>query len=845
MTATSRLAVPSLIIAAAFSLHAAPQLGGMAYSNAFPDAASIANFHKYYTAGDPVYGGLEWGIYATGGPTSDDGYVVPYVQTNQTEWDAGRAINEFGVFYDQSPAAVLTDALVYCSVQCRAWVGHFVGAAARMNADNSLYAAVFGTPDGSAWRLRIIKRAANGSVSILADQSLGALIAWRNYRVEFQCFGNELIARLVDLYNGSQAGEVTATDSTITGPGACGIVAQAVLDGPPWTDHKSPVWDVVAFEMLPPPPDTNIYLHIDVRKAGTGEAIPAVLQLRYNNSGGAFLPQSTAGWTDPQGVFTFGPTWHQKVGASPATVWIQAYQGDEFEYTNLTVSVPASGTNITIYLTPRVDMSALGWWAGGDHNHLGRGGKKPWKHNGGTLSMEYMATVLSALGYDWWACGVNGGWEIENAGDPLSDNATVRTVMYYADAGLRQACNNFNSNYPAALNLWYGNEHAKTRYGHLWSVGKSTAANGDYPHPNTYPAKSGYGDGFIHNWWALYDGNMDLWMYGLGSQAQDWYWPQYSDTAALELPPYHEIVWALNNANVYSIWAHLTATYPPMYTKLLPFDLLAGVKIGGVAMIGADEATSFNMCLDGYNRGYQFAGFGENDTAYDNATFPRNYTFIYCPVVTKQSFDLNTVLEWGCRSNKTISSSGALAILDVDDGAITIGDNVAADGASHTLRIRAWANTRPGDVLASVSLYRNGAVFRSWSPNTTSFETNVVVSETERAYYLLRVNDNVAARKCITSPIYFVPDPLKPVPPPLRGTVAGGVYDYRGNAIPGVTVDLLYTGALYATTVGDAAGKYRFTNAPADCVLHFHNGAGLDERRSPILHDEAMNDYLL
>ena len=651
--------------------------------------------------------------------------------------------------------------------------------------------------------------------------------------------------RLRDLYNGAQLAEISSMDAALAGPGQCGLVSMALLDGAPSTEHKGPVWDLVTYQVLPPPPDSNIYLHVNVLNAANGSPMPAVLEMRYNNSGGAFLPNGDAGWTDPQGVFAFGPTWHQPIGTTPATIWIQAYNGDEFEYATMTVAVPATGTNITIALTPRVDMSALGWWAGGDHNHLGRSGKMPWKHNGGLLSMEYMATVLSALGYDWWQCGVDGGWEIENAGNPLSDNATVRTVMYYADAGLRAACNNFNSTYADALHLWYANEQAKTRYGHFWTVGASTAPNGDYPYPKTFPPLSGYGDDLWHNWWAGYDDKMDLWQYGLGSAPADWYWPPYADSGGLELPPYHETIWALNNAHVYSIWAHLTQSYPPIYTKLLPFDLLTGVKFGGVAMIGADEATSFQMCLDAYNRGYQFAGFGENDTAYDAATFPRNYTFIYCPVVTKTNFNLNTVMDWGCRSNKTISSSGALAILDADGGAITIGDNVAANGSNHTLRIRAWANPKPGDLLANVSLYRNGTVLQSWTPNTIAFETSVVVAETSRAYYLLRANDNNAARKCITSPIYFVPDPQNPLVPVVKANIAGGIYDYRANIVPGVQVDLLYTGAVYATTLGDAAGNYRFTNVPADCVLYFHNGAGLDERRCPILHDETMNDYML
>ncbi|NLF39730.1 hypothetical protein GX586_09810, partial [bacterium] len=585
-----------------------------------------------------------------------------------------------------------------------------------------------------------------------------------------------------------------------------------------------------------------IYLDVDVVNAAGGAPMPAVLEMRYNTSGGAFLPDGDAGWTDPQGVFAFGPTWRQSIGDAPATIWIQAWHGDEFEYTNITVAVPAEGTNITIALTPRVDMTALGWWAGGDHNHLGRGGDNYWKHNGGVLSMEYVATMLSAMGYDWWQCG---GWRFELNGDPLSTNRTFRSTNYLTDPNMRNACNAFNTNYPCALNLWYNNEYSKGRYGHMWSVGKSTAPNNDYPHPNTYPTKSAQGDGYIHNWWGFYDPLADLWQAYLGEAPRDWYWPAYMDTSAHDLPPDHEKVWAMNNAHVYSIWAHLTATSPAMFTKHLPFDLITGVKIGGVAMLGAIESTSFQMCLDAYNRGYQFAGFGENDTFYNSPVVSRNYTFIYCPVVTKATFDLNTVMEWACLSNKTISTSGALAILDADNGAITIGDNVAADGSSHTLRIRAWANPRPGDVLANVSLYRNGTIFQSWSPNTTRFETNVVVSETSRAYYLLKVNDNVTSRKCITSPIYFVPDTSNPLPPIIKADISGGVYDYRGAFIPNVQVDLLYTGALHATTMADAAGSYRFTNVPADCVLWFHNGSGLDERRCPMFHDERMNDYFL
>ncbi len=819
-------------------------VGPSVYSNSFTTSASIAAFSNYYSVGAPVYGGLEWGSYVSGGLHSNDGFIIPYVQTNRTDWDESRVINDLGIFFDQTNVTVLTDAVVYANVQCRAWSGHMVGVGARMAAPHAFYAAVFGATTANAWRVQLLKRVA-GVTSVLAEQNPGTLIAWRNYRVELYCEGSTLIARLHDLYNGAQVAEVSATDTALSGPGQCGLVSRALLDGNPATQHKCPVWDLGVHALLPPPPDTNIYLELQVRHAGSGAPLPAVLEMRYLNSSGAFLPDGKAGWTTPSAVFAFGPPWRQPVGPTPTSVWLRAWHGDEFEYHTSTIAVPAGGTNITITLTPRVDMTALGWWAGGDHNHLGRGGKKAWKHNGGLLSMEYMATVLSAMGYDWWQCGVNGGWEIENAGDPLSANATVTTIMHYPDASLRAACSNFNARYPDSLYLWYCNENLKTRYGHLWTVGQSTAPNGDYPHPNTLPPRSGYGDGYWHNWWAAYDDEFDLWQYGLGSAPADWYWPQYADSGGLQLPPYHETIWALNNARIYSIWAHLTQSYPPIYAKLLPFDLLTGVKFGGVAMIGAEPSSSFQLCLDAYNCGYQFAGFGENDSAYGDAAFPRNYTFIYCPVISKTNFNLNVLMDWGCRSNKTISSSGSLAILDADDGAVTIGDTLAADGAQHTLRLRAWANPKPGNVLANVSLYRNGAVLQSWSPNTIAFETNVVVAESERAYYLLRVNDNEPARFCITSPIYFAPDPQQPLPPIVKASISGGVYDYRGTAIPGVTVDLLYTGVLHATTLADAAGRYRFTNVHADCVLHFHNAAGLDERRSPILHDDAMNDYML
>ena len=166
------------------SAQAAAQIGPLVYSNSFPTSASIASFYKYYSVGNPVYGGLEWGIYANNGMHSNDGYVVPYVQTNRTDWDATRVINDFGVFFDQTNATMLTDAFVFCNVQCRSWAGHFEGVGARMDTNQNYYAAVFGATAVDTWRVRLLKRVA-GVTTVLAEQNPGAF--WRGGTIALNC----------------------------------------------------------------------------------------------------------------------------------------------------------------------------------------------------------------------------------------------------------------------------------------------------------------------------------------------------------------------------------------------------------------------------------------------------------------------------------------------------------------------------------------------------------------------------------------------------------------------------------------------------------------------------------
>jgi len=801
----------------------APSIGGSIYSNDFTTADATNTFVYVTSSGSGYY---IYNIDGSGGWT-ETGVIKPYPGNNN---------------YVLACPSEITRSNIMVRVRERFNTGRTMGGAVVRYIDGEFYFAAFGGTENSS--SVIIGKHTNGMAAgayvTLAEDSIGSRYSWREYHVDMTIVDSNIIVEVVDEYTEGTISHLEITDDSIQGSGLAGAMG-SFINGSVY-QHL-----LVMHEAYPPPPDKNIYLNIDVVNANSDKPMPAVLEMRFGNSSGDFLPDADAEYGSPEGVFSFGETWKQKVGLVPKTVWIRAWHGYEFEWKEITIDVPENGTNITIELIPRIDMTAEGWWAGGDHNHLGRNGLPSWKPNGGKINAEYVATLLGALGYDWYQVGVGSGWDFDNTGDPLSSSATVTHYNYYTDTGMRDACNKFNNNYPNACYLWFNNEYAKTRMGHLWSFGKSTNPYGDMMHPNTYPPKSAYNDNRLHNWWSQYDGYMDFWQFYLGSRPDDWYWPNYTDSSGLDLPPYHELIWANNNVNVYSIWAHLTQNNPPIFTKLMPFHLLAGVKFGAAAVLGNDESYSFKFYLHCLNKGYQFAAFGETDSAYNSSKVARNYTFIYCPEMTKTNFNLNTVADWACLSNKTVVSDGCIALLDGDSGAINIGDNVLANSSNHILRVRAFANPKPGETLGTVTLYRNGKVYKTWSPGGTSFETNVVVSEVSRAYYLLHVSNGLSgwnAKQGFTSPIYFVPDLETPLPEIIKADIHGNVYDYRANVIPDVQIDLIYTGSVINSTIADSAGKYEFKEAPADSVLHFYKAGVIDERRCPILHDVKMYDYL-
>jgi len=228
----------------------------------------------------------------------------------------------------------------------------------------------------------------------------------------------------------------------------------------------------------------------------------------------------------------------------------------------------------------------------------------------------------------------------------------------------------------------------------------------------------------------------------------------------------------------------------------LPLDTLLGPTFDGVDVItgareyGAD-AVAFELWCLLLNHGYRVAATASSDACFDRpggATpgVARTYTFLDEP------FSLAAVAR-ATAKGRTVATTGPLLVVTLDNQ--PPGCAFAADGRPRRLALAAWAGGTDAKGLTRVEVRRNGqpAHTFNFSPPSPSFTTNLLVSESQDAWYCVRVYGGDAQRqRAISGAFFFQSGDYRPPPPvPARVQVTIVAAD-RGEPLTGTLTEVDY-----------------------------------------------------
>jgi hypothetical protein len=458
-----------------------------------------------------------------------------------------------------------------------------------------------------------------------------------------------------------------------------------------------------------------------------------------------------------------------------------------------------------------------GWFPGGDHNHLIRGGAENKNYGGTTVTLQFAAALHASRGWAYYQSGGGGPWIVDGNPQPLHQGR--RTEAAAAE---------WNRKYGEHLHLGWNNEILKTRYGHVWFLGAC-------PSGPAYPYTDKPGDA----WWAFYDDSWDPWQTGDKSK------PIGPYTSGLwELPPVFDCIRDWRDRGLVSIYAHPTRTFTIGKNRVsniaveFPFDLLAGAPVGGLAVMGdaPDHAEDQALWFAALNEGYAVPGVAENDTVYGSETI-RSGPFVTYTSVPDMGSPFNPAkLAAALGAGRNFVSSGAFCLLKAD-GKYGPGDAVPEDGRPHALEVRAWASADPSDAIESLDVVADGKTVERVSAASGKREFSGTVTVKGVRWALAKVVCKNRAHVAITNPVYFR-KPGEPLsPPPLRATVRGRA-TAGGAGVPAEIVVTAWGKEVSRSKAGDD-GAYRLEGVPLAAHLTFTH-AGRSARRTALFHDPRI-----
>jgi hypothetical protein len=373
----------------------------------------------------------------------------------------------------------------------------------------------------------------------------------------------------------------------------------------------------------------------------------------------------------------------------------------------------------------------------------------------------------------------------------------------------------------------------------------------------------------MYDTWKVYDGSECVFWLGVEEPKNQW-----GHHAAILYDP-----WSIRSAVPYSqgendvhqqggvIYAvHPERWYPlrqsgssyPLYPvnnqfKAFSLEALTGHLLDGWSAV-SDEAYN-STTLVCYSKllamGYKIPMLADSDYCFDginNGSHGLGFWMTYFNLEgnpLSQAAVCNAI-----RKGRVMCTTGPLVQFSID-GAIS-GDTLPADGTSHTVHIEAsfkfnpWTlsysnfNSNAPVAITEVDLFRNGQIFKSWTPNATTFQVDQpIVETTNNSYYMVRVvGTDPTWLTGYASPIYFQNIPTPRQPPVFKMEVRGRLYDSAtGSNLVGQISCVRY-GQTNWTIPTDSAGLFR-ARVPIDADLVAQDSSGRTFTQNVLKYEPA------
>lgn len=392
---------------------------------------------------------------------------------------------------------------------------------------------------------------------------------------------------------------------------------------------------------------------------------------------------------------------------------------------------PGSVTNINFKLEQPINLRARGWYAGDSHAHMIHGER--------TLPVDFGFVALTARAEDLHYLSLTHAWQMS---DPTPERLDAELARHSTPTCV------LTWNIESPKNYYKGD--AGRCLGHCWSVGmRGRTAEG-----------------------------LDVIPLLLRASAAD-YESSKPTFANFET---HQLIRAQGGAVFYSHpmrwwmgpWGG-QGGYPKQDNMRvsnmaveLPLDTLLGPTYDGLDVLtssgepGANN-NAFELWAMLLNHGYRVAATASSDACFDRPGggvpgSARTYTHLDEP------FSLSAVSR-ATAAGHTFVTTGPLLLADVD--ALPPGSAFLSDGKEHVLHIEAYASGKAPSGLRQVEILRNGKPFQTetFTPTRSSWQTNLVLRETESAWYCVRTSsDNAHHGRAISGAFFF--DPAPHLPPP-------------------------------------------------------------------------------
>jgi hypothetical protein len=558
----------------------------------------------------------------------------------------------------------------------------------------------------------------------------------------------------------------------------------------------------------------NAELTIEIIRKGSSQESAAWLQIQTEGD------DNFAGWygsTGPKGFPAFSPV---KVKVPPGRVIVTAWNRscDEVS-TKLTINT-ADPVKCRLILTPRFDMHKLGYFSFDSHNHMD--GEE--ERNLPPFIYPYCA----ALGIDHLdVCQL---WNFR-LGMAISYDSIVQYLV---------------RNSTPDLNLRFGAESPKLRYGHTWCVNHPGLADplGDYLkwHDADYFESLDVKNG-------RKPGSLDL----RGTLHPKWN-PPFTDRLRNKAKggfsvAAHPTRWWHNGPN---------EIYPATNTAAdLAFDLLAAQSYNGIVVMGDNKDNIFyqNLWFKILNLGYRLTPLAESDGNVANGS-------LGTPALTyawtgERKFNIKSLTD-NLIAGHTMLSGKAVMLLTVD-GKLPPGSVLPADGKNHTISVEVYSEPAFNEYVSFLVLYRNGEIiekldFRKQKQRMIKHE--FVVNDTETSWYVVKSYGKVFpgnelqfdviayAEKCLynpdydyagntgismTAPVFFDPPGWKP-PKPVISLIHGKILDQEGEPLKNIVVGIWNIDEKVAELMTNDQGDFEI-QAPATIDVRFTLPDGRKEQQ--------------